>query len=140
MNSTEIHRAAHAAFNGRDFEGMLAMFAPDVIYTDHPRGLTVKGPAEFVEWAKGWVATFSDARVDRARYVDGGETSVAMFQGTGVNDGTGGPLPPTGRQMDLPMCEVVRCNAEGLVVAGELYYDAMTMMVQLGHAETPPGS
>lgn len=140
MSSTESHQAAHSAFNGRDFAAMEAMFSDDCVYVDHPRGLTMKGAGEFVAWAKGWVETFSDARVDAARYLESGDTSVAIFQGRGLNDGTGGPLPPTGRQMDLAMCEVMRVGADGRFVRGELFYDAMTMMVQLGHAEPPPTS
>jgi hypothetical protein len=46
-------------------------------------------------------------------------------------------MPATGRRMDLPFCEVARYDAEGRIVQGEVYYDLMSMMVQLGHVQPP---
>jgi len=49
-----------------------------------------------------------------------------------------GPLQATGRRMDLPFCEVMTYDAQGRIVAGEMFYDSTTMMVQLGLMEPPP--
>ena len=63
MSNVDTHRAAHAAFNRRDYEEMVRNFREDFSFTDHPRTITVKGPVEFVDWAKGWTRAFSDALV-----------------------------------------------------------------------------
>jgi len=49
-----------------------------------------------------------------------------------------GPLQATGKRIDLPFCEVFRYDAEGRMVAGEIFYDSTTMMTQLGLVEPPP--
>lgn len=140
MSNVDTHRAAHAAFNRRDYEEMVRNFREDFSFTDHPRTITVKGPVEFVDWAKGWTTAFSDAQVAEPRYIDGGEYSVALFQGRGTNDGAMGPLQATGKRMDMPYCEVYRYDSEGRTVSGEILYDSMTLMVQLGVMEPPPVS
>jgi ketosteroid isomerase-like protein len=135
MTNVDSHRAAHAAFNRRDYEDAVKNLRDDIQYTDHPRNISTKGPVEFVDWLKGWAAAFSDAQVADVRYIDGGDHTVALFQGRGTNDGAMGPMPATGKRMDLPYCEVLRFDAEGRVVAGEIFYDTVTMMVQLGLME-----
>ena len=129
---------SRAAFNRREYDEGVRNFRDDVHYTDHPRGITTKGPVEFVDWMKGWVSAFSDAEVAEPRYIDGGEHTVAIFQGRGTNDGAVGPLPATGQRMDLPFCEILRYDGDGRVVSGEIFYDNLTMMVQLGVLEAPP--
>lgn len=134
---TDIHRTAHAAFNGRDLHEAVRHFRPDTEYTDHARGLTTKGPAEFIDWMQGWIDSFPDATIQEARYMDSGDHCVATFQGRGTNNGPIGNLPPTGHRMDLGMCEVLRFDASGRIASGDMYYDSMSMMVQLGHMRPP---
>jgi steroid delta-isomerase-like uncharacterized protein len=131
------HRAAHTAFNTRDMHEAVRNFRPDTQYTDHARGLTTKGPAEFIDWLQDWVNGFSDATVAEPRYIDGGDHSVAMFQGRGTNDGAMGSLPATGHRLDLAYCEVLNYDGSGRIASGEIFYDSMTMMVQLGHMNPP---
>ena len=131
------HRAAHAAFNNRDLHEAVRNFRTDTQYTDHARGLTTKGPAEFIDWLQDWVNAFSDAAVSEPHYIDGGDYTVAMFQGRGSNDGPMGNLPATGHRLDLGFCEVLHYDAGGRIASGEMYYDSMTMLVQLGHMNPP---
>jgi steroid delta-isomerase-like uncharacterized protein len=134
--AVEVHRAAHDAFNRRDWEATRAITAPDIVYDDHPRGLTIEGAGDFLAWLQGWAAGMSDARTDQPRYLDAGTHSVCMFQGRGVNDGPMGPANATGRSLDLAFCEIVRVQ-DGRIAGGDLYYDAMTMFAQLGVVEAP---
>jgi predicted ester cyclase len=137
MGLDGIHRAAHAAFNGRDLHEAVRHFRPDTEYTDHARGLTTKGPAEFIDWMQGWIDAFPDATVEEARYIDSGDHCVATFQGRGTNNGPMGNLPPTGHRMDIGMCEVLRFDSSGRIAGGDMYYDTMSIMVQLGHMQPP---
>jgi hypothetical protein len=136
-NNVETHRAAHAAFNNRDMDEAVRALRADAPYVDHGRNITMKGPREFADWCQQWVDGFSDARVDDPRYIDGGDHTVAIFQGRGTNDGQVGTLPSTGRRMDLPFCEVMQYDHEGNIAGGEIFYDTTTMMVQLGHMQPP---
>jgi ketosteroid isomerase-like protein len=135
-SSIDTHRAAHDAFNARDWDRMRSIAADDIEFVDHPRGLTLRSVDEFVGWLGEWTGGMSDARVDEPDYLDAGTHSVCRFRGRGVNDGPLGPAQATGRQLDLAFCEVVRVDG-GRIVAGEMFYDALSMMAQLGVVEAP---
>ena len=138
MANIDKHRQAHEAFNRRDWDGLVRDLAPDVEYTDHPRGTTTKNPQEFVDYLTGgWVTGFPDAKVSNALYTEGGDRTIAQFDGTGTNNGPVGPMPATGQTMNMPFCEVMTYDADGKIVRGELYYDQVTMLVQLGHMPPP---
>lgn len=46
--NVETYRRAHDAFNRRDWDGVIAAFAPDAQYSDQPRSLVMKSAQEFV--------------------------------------------------------------------------------------------
>lgn len=131
-NNVESFRAAHSAFNNRDFDGAIGELAEGVIYEDHARSVRFTGPEEFRQFMEAWVTVFPDARITEAVYMDAGDTVISEFTGTGTNTGPIGPHPPTGRTMKLHFCEVMRYNAEGKAVSGGIYYDQLSMLQQLG--------
>jgi ketosteroid isomerase-like protein len=137
MSNIEFHQGAHRAMSEEGAEQAAAYMSPDVVYTDVARGLTLKGKEEATGWLSGWKAAFSDARIADASYLEAGDWTISRFQGRGVNDGSLGDLPATGRQLDLPFCELMRWE-DGQAVEGAMYYDTGSLMVQLGHME-PPG-
>lgn len=142
--NVETFRAAHEAFNEREFDAVLERMTKDAVYHDRARGEVYRGRDGFRQFLEGWTEAFSDGRVTEPTYTDGGDTVVALFTARGRNDGPLGPHPATGREMNLPMCEITRFDEEGRIVGGEIYYDQLTMMTQLGHVQpaaeaTPAG-
>lgn len=133
--NVETFRALHQAFNTRDFDGVVSRMAKGVTYRDRARNVTFTGRKGFKEFMQGWVDGFSNAEVSEPSYLDAGDTVIAQFIARGVNDGAFGPLPATGRKIDVPFCEILRFDDEGQVVSGGAYYDQFTMMSQLGHIE-----
>ena len=133
--NVETFRAAHQAFNRRDFDAVVKAMAEDLAYHDRARGATFSGRDGFREFMQGWVTAFSNAEVSEPNYIDAGDTVIAEFIARGVNDGPLGPLPKTGRQMNLHFCEILRFDDKGQIVSGNLYYDQLSMMTQLGHAQ-----
>lgn len=140
QRNIDAHRAAHEAFLRRDWDAVKQLVVPGFMYTDHPRNLTVKSAEEFVEWTKGWFEAFSDATPADAVYHDAGDTSIALFVGRGTNDGPMGPFPATGLRMSVPFCEVLRFDPQGKAVSGEIYYDQMSILTQLGHVPGFPAA
>ncbi|HEY0617031.1 MAG TPA: ester cyclase, partial [Kribbella sp.] len=69
-------------------------------------------------------------------YLESGDWTISRFQGQGVNDGPLGDLPATGRQLDLPFCELVRWQDDKSMEVA-IYYDTGSIMVQLGHMDPP---
>ncbi len=137
MGHSDTHRTLHDLFNRRQYDEIEAYLAPGFMYEDLSRVVTVKTPGEFTDYLRGWVTAFSDAAVGSPQYVDGTEHSVCTFHGRGVNDGELGPFAPSGRPMDLVFCEVLHYAADGTVLSGELHYDQLTLLTQLGHATAP---
>ena len=138
MGHSDTHRHLHRMFNERQFAAMEEHFAPQFTFEDLPRGLTLKSATEFLEYLEhGWVGSFSDARVEAGEYTEGPDSSVCVFHGRGVNDGPLGGLPSTGRSMDIVLTEVLHFTADGKVLAGQLNYDQLTLLEQVGHLPAP---
>jgi steroid delta-isomerase-like uncharacterized protein len=136
--SVERHRAGHEAFNRRDFAAMTIHYADRIRWTDRARGLTFTTPAQFRdEFLAGWVEVSSDIRITDPSYRDAGGASVATFTVTGTHDGPLGSFPATGRPFTLPLCELWHVDPDGRVVGGDLYYDQVSLLLQLGLLPQP---
>jgi steroid delta-isomerase-like uncharacterized protein len=131
--NVETYRAGHEAFNQRDFESMTRQYAESIDWTDRAKGLKFRTPQEFKEdFLNGWVTASHDIRITDPRYVDAGQTVVCTFTVTGTNDGPLGPFPATGKAFALPLCEMWHFDPRGRVVGGDLYYDQVSLLMQLG--------
>jgi steroid delta-isomerase-like uncharacterized protein len=136
--NVEAHRAGHEAFNQRDFETMTRQYADSISWTDNAQGRTFTTPQEFRDdFLAGWVRSSSDIRVSDPRYLDAGQAVVCTFTVTGTHDGPLGPFPATGRAFTLPLCELWHFDAGGRVVGGDLYYDQVSLLTQLGLMPQP---
>lgn len=141
MSNVDKYRSAHQAFNCRDWTALIQNFAADANYADQARGITLKNPQELVDYLRAnWVAAFSDAAIIEVSYIDAGNHVIAQFTAAGTNDGAFGPMPRTGRRVSTQFCEIMRFNATGQIISGSLYYDLVTILVQLGHMEVPPAT
>jgi steroid delta-isomerase-like uncharacterized protein len=137
-SNVDHYRAGHQAFNRRDFEAMTERYADSIAWTDHPQGRTFRTPQEFRDdFLPGWVRAFSDIRITDPRYLDAGQTAVCTFTVVGTQDGPLGPFPATGKRFALPLCELWHFDAGGKVVGGDLYYDQVTLLTQLGLLPQP---
>lgn len=137
-SNLERTKQAHQAFNRRDFDAILGMLADGFVYHDRARGIDFSGSDEFKEFLSGWAQAFSDSRIENATYIEAGDKVIAQFTGRGTNDGPFGQLPPTNKQMTMEMCEVTQFDDQGRMIGGDIYYDQLTMLVQLGHAQPRP--
>ena len=137
MGHDDTHRTLHQLFNANDLDAMDGYIREDLTSVDHPRGLSLKSREEFKDWLREWKTAISAARVDDATYYESGNASIATFHGRGVNDGEMAGMPATGKAIDVPFCEFLFFDADGKVEASQIYYDTMTMLVQLGHMQPP---
>ena len=133
------YRAGHEAFNQRDFEAMTKSYADSIAWTDHAQGRTFTTPQEFKDdFLPGWVTASADIEITDPRYIDAGQTVVSTFTVVGTHDGPLGPFPATGKGFALPLCEMWHFDADGRVVGGDLYYDQVSLLTQLGLMPQPP--
>ncbi len=138
VKNVEAHRTAHESWERRDFGAAVSGMVEDFTYKDHPRGLSIKSREEFKDYIAAWAQAFPDGKITEVeRDHDAGDTSVAQFTLRATNDGPFGPFPATGRSVSVPLCEILHFDSEGRIVSEEIYYDQMSLLVQLGHAEPP---
>jgi steroid delta-isomerase-like uncharacterized protein len=136
--NVDTYRAGHEAFNQRNFAAMTSRYADSISWTDHAQGRTFRTTQEFTDdFLANWVRASSDIRITEPRYTDAGQTAVSRFTAVGMQDGPLGPVPATGEQFALPLCEMWHFDASGRVVGGDLYYDQLTLLVQLGVMPQP---
>ena len=136
--NVESHRAGHQAFNRRDFEAMTGRYAERITWTDHAQGRTFRTRREFTDdFLPGWVTAASDIQIIDPIYLDAAETVVCTFVVVGTHDGPLGQFPATARRFRLPLCELWRFDASGQVVGGDLYYDQVSLLSQLGLLPLP---
>jgi steroid delta-isomerase-like uncharacterized protein len=131
--NVQTYRAGHDAFNQRDFEAMVEHYADSISWTDRARGLTFRTPQEFKNvFLAGWVESSPDIRITDPRYIDAGQTVLCTFTVVGTHDGPLGPFPATSKRFALPLCEMWHFDSNGRVVGGDLYYDQVSLLTQLG--------
>ena len=137
-SNVKAYRAGHEAFNRRDFEAMTRQYADSITWTDRAQGRTFRTPQEFRDdFLAGWVTASSDIRITDPGYLDAGDTVVARFTCRGTHDGPLGPFPATGKQFTLPLCELWHFDPSGRVVGGDLYYDQVSLLTQVGLLPQP---
>jgi steroid delta-isomerase-like uncharacterized protein len=131
--NVETYRTGHEAFNRRDFEAMTNRYAESISWTDHAQGRTFRTSLEFKEeFLPGWVRASSDIAITDPRYFDAGQTVACTFTVVGTHDGPLGSLPATGKGFALSLCELWHFDPSGRVVGGDLYYDQVSLLGQLG--------
>jgi steroid delta-isomerase-like uncharacterized protein len=130
--------AVYDCFNNRHLDGAVEYTDENLIWDDHGLGVTHKGRAEYRASLQAWISGFSDGKVVDATAIDAGDTVIVQYIGRGTNDGPMGPFQkPTGRSVSVPFCDVLQFDEQGRIVRGATYFDMLSMLVQLGHAERP---
>jgi steroid delta-isomerase-like uncharacterized protein len=143
MDSTklEVLHEHYDAFNRGDMTEAARFFSETIVYKDQARGLTFVGPEEVKAGLSEWKHAFSDGRHTEIEHIAAGDSVVSRSVGRGTNDGPLGTLPATGRTVAFPLCEVWEFDGDGRLVRGEVYYDQLSVLTQLGHLPaTEPAS
>jgi ketosteroid isomerase-like protein len=136
--NVNTYRAGHEAFNQRDFAAMTRHYADNIAWSDHSQDRTFRTPGEFRDdFLPGWVTASSDIRITDPRYIDARDTVVCTFTAVGTHDGPLGASLATGRRFALPLCEMWHFDSGGRVVGGDLYYDQLSLLTQLGLMPQP---
>jgi steroid delta-isomerase-like uncharacterized protein len=139
--NVETYRAGHEGFNRRDFAAMTKRYADNITWTDHSRGRTFRTVQEFRDdFLADWVGASRDIRITDRRYIDAGQTVVCTFTVVGTHNGPLGPFPATGKEFALPLCEMWHFDSGGQIDGGDLYYDQVSLLMQLGLMPQPSGT
>jgi steroid delta-isomerase-like uncharacterized protein len=136
QENAKIAKAAYQAFNSREIEQWAAEHVmANTEWVNVPMGTIFRGSTGFNQYIQSWLMAFPDAKIEIINMVADEETVATEFRGrgrhTGPLMGLAGEIPATGKAIDMAFCEVMRFK-NGKTTSTHLYFDAATMMRQLG--------
>lgn len=131
-----IAREYFDSWNKRDFTRIRQLLHPDYSYTGGD-GRLQKGPDAGVRMAQMWASALPDGKIDvRHIFAAGKDAAVTEFIGRGTQTGQLLDIAPTGRQLTVPVCNVIEIR-DGKVFAEREYMDMLHVLQQLGVARVP---
>jgi len=141
QETERLVREQYDAYNARDWARSQANAHPDIVTVMIPTGQEFRGHEGQVAYLQGWATAFPDSTVEVTRVIATESTAAVEFRGRGTHTGPlatpMGVIPPTGRRVDFPLCDVWEVR-DGKVARTHNYFDVMTMLTQLGVA--PPAA
>ena len=134
FDNEKIIRNAYQIAEDKDVAGWIAAFTEDGTFTDESIPYTYRGSEELGKTVEVYAKAFPDMHRElHTFYVVDNIVIVQLFlQGThlGPLELPSGTVPPTGKRMDAPCCDVFElvdgkikrfdCYAEGSVIAKQL--------------------
>ena len=115
------------------------VMSDDIIHISATAGI-ITGIEAFLAFVTAFKQAFPDLHWEMREFIEGPETVVVEGVFIGTNTGTmvgpRGPIPPTGRRVELPFCDIWKVQ-NGRIVENRIYYDQITFLGQLGLMTLP---
>ena len=135
LDNEQLVRKAYQIAEDKDMAGWSAAFTVDGTFTDMSIGVTWTGPDELPEQVENYARAFPDMHRELYQvYVSGNIVVVQLaLQGThlGPLHLPAGTLPPTGKRMDAPCCDVFEL-IDGKIKRFDCYPEGTIILTQLG--------
>ncbi len=130
-----IAREYLESFNRRDWGKMRSLFHPDYSYMGGD-GQVQKGPDAGLAVAQMFATGYPDGKIDIQQIHAAGNVAIVEFIGRGTHQGDLMGIAPTGRKIEMPVCDVLEIR-DGKIIAEREYMDMAHMMQQLGAMPAP---
>ena len=138
MNNEQIIRRAYGLAEKVDVKGFTDCFTPDGTFTDMSIGVTYKGPTGptgIGVTVEVFAKAFPDMHRELYRFVTVDNVVIVELALQGTHKGPlptpMGVIPPTGKRMDTPCCDVFRL-VDGKIQSFNCYPSGTVMFAQLG--------
>ena len=129
MSNVDVALALFKSIADDDLDSVAAHFADDAEWVELPLGRTYRGPEGWRENVEYWRDGFTDGRAEVRNVIDGGDTVVVEYVGSGLNTGTlptpQGPLPPTGKRIEAHIVDIWEFE-DGKIKRGRAYVGGLT--------------
>ena len=134
-DNEQIVRQAYKVAEEMDMAGWVAAFTEDGTFTDQTIGVTYRGPVELPQTVEVYARAFPDMHRELLRFYASGNIVVVQLALQGTHLGPlhlpTGTLPPTGKRMDAPCCDVFEL-VDGKIKRFDCYPEATIILTQLG--------
>ncbi|HEX4418561.1 MAG TPA: nuclear transport factor 2 family protein [Kofleriaceae bacterium] len=135
MNNEQIIRKAYQTAEDKDIAGWVASFTADGTFTDESLGVTYRGPDELGKTVEVYASAFPDMHRELFRFFVAGDTVIVELALQGTHQGPlpmpMGTIPPTGKRIDAPCCDVFRL-VNGKIQSFNCYVSGTVLLAQLG--------
>ena len=135
-NNEQIVRQAYKIAEDMDMAGWVAAFTEDGTFTDESIGVTWTGPRELPEQVENYHRAFPDMHRELYHVYAADNIVVVQLALQGTHLGPlrlpTGTLPPSGKRMDAPCCDVFELTDEGKIKRFDCYPEGTIILTQLG--------
>ena len=135
QDNEKLARHIYDCFNNHDLQKGMSVVSDDVRWREMSTGTTMNGKEEYLNYDKAWLRAFPDGKIDIQTLATSGEFVIVEFLGRGTHNGPlttpQGEISPTGKKVELSLCDVLRFR-DGKLVEGHTYYDRLSLMQQVG--------
>ena len=131
MDHSGAQRRLYELLNDGDIEGFGALLADGFVEHEETPGLapTKEGVMEFFRMYR---AAFPNLRFDLEDVLASDDKVVTRARATGTHQGEFMGIPPTGKDVDVRLVDIMRFNEDGLVAEHWGVVDMLAMLQQLG--------
>jgi ketosteroid isomerase-like protein len=133
-NEAAIRRTYQVA-EDKDVAGFVNCFTEDGTFTDESIGVTYRGPKEIGRTVEIYAAAFPDMHRELYAFYVVGDTVIVELAFQGTHNGPLhlpiGVIPPTGKRMDAPCCDVFQLT-NGKIKSFHCYPSGTVILTQLG--------
>ena len=135
LSNEQIIRNAYKTAEDKDIASWVAAFTEDGTFTDESIDVTYRGPDELGKTVENYATAFPDMHRELYRFYTTGDIVVVQLalQGTHLGPLTlpMGIIPPTGKRMDAPCCDVFEL-VDGKINRFDCYPSGSVVLTQLG--------
>ena len=135
LDNEQIVRKAYQIAEDKDLKGWAAAFTDDGTFTDESIGVTWRGPDELPEQVENYARAFPDMHRELYHLYVSGDIVVVQLALQGTHLGPLhlpiGTLPPTGKRMDAPCCDVFELAGDK-IKRFDCYPEGSIILTQLG--------
>ena len=135
FDNEKIIRNAYQVAEDKDIAGWVACFTEDGTFTDESIPYTYRGAEELGKTVEVYATAFPDMHRELYKFYVTGDIVVVQLALQGTHDGPlvlpAGTVPPTGRRIDAPCCDVFELH-EGKIKRFDCYAEASVIARQLG--------
>ena len=131
MDHGATMRRLYDLINEGDLDGFAAMLSDDFVEHEETPGFepTKEGTVEFFRMQ---LAAFPDLRLHAEDILSSGDKVVTRARITGTHRGELMGIPPTGKNIDVQLIDIIRFGDDGRALEHWGLADMMAMMQQLG--------
>ena len=135
LDNEQVVRRAYQIAEDKDMTAWVAAFTDDGTFTDESIGVTWSGPDELPVQVENYARAFPDMRRELYQFYVSGAIVVVRLALQGTHLGPlalpAGTLPPTGKRMDAPCCDVFELT-DGKIKRFDCYPEGSVVLTQLG--------